>query len=395
MLSFTLLAACNVSPAEDPTTIPQSNTCVDDAALVSTDSAPANVEAEDTFSKTWRLRNTGTCDWGVGYQFVQSTGNFITANPNAVSVPATTTGGEVEISLNLTISQDAPIGSTTAATFQMRNASGQNFGAPISLQIEIKPGATSTPRPTTVSAQPTVASGDCLNESDFVRDINVPDGTLVQVGIPFTKTWRLENSGTCTWTTGYRFVMIEGDDMLADAESVAITPTLPGREVNISMVLTVPNGTPLGRTLRARFQLQDALGQRFGTRPFVEVEVGTFSPVTNTNCDFDADFVEDITFPDNTDVERGTPFIKTWRLRNVGTCAWDSNTNFVKLDGSTLTTTRQTMPIWGVIEPGEEIDISYPLTLSTAASATSRARFQLSYEGGFGQTPFVQVEAFP
>ncbi len=40
----------------------------------------------------------------------------------------------------------------------------------------------------------------------------------------------------------------------------------------------------------------------------------------------DAEFVEDVTFPDGSHVQPGTKFVKRWLLMNTGTHAWSANT---------------------------------------------------------------------
>jgi hypothetical protein len=37
-------------------------------------------------------------------------------------------------------------------------------------------------------------------------------------------------------------------------------------------------------------------------------------------------YVADVTIPDNTQVDKGQEFVKTWRVRNSGTCAWPQST---------------------------------------------------------------------
>ena len=37
-----------------------------------------------------------------------------------------------------------------------------------------------------------------------------------------------------------------------------------------------------------------------------------------------AQFIADVTVPDGTNFAPGTAFKKTWRLKNIGTCAWSS-----------------------------------------------------------------------
>ena len=47
---------------------------------------------------------------------------------------------------------------------------------------------------------------DCTNRARFVNDITIPDGTVVKSGEWITKTWELENYGTCSWNENYKVV---------------------------------------------------------------------------------------------------------------------------------------------------------------------------------------------
>ena len=68
--------------------------------------------------------------------------------------------------------------------------------------------ATLTPVPIT----PTHTSVPvACNKADYVADVNYPDGTEVSAGTNFTKTWRIINSGSCTWTSGYKIIYVSGD----------------------------------------------------------------------------------------------------------------------------------------------------------------------------------------
>ena len=46
--------------------------------------------------------------------------------------------------------------------------------------------------------------------------------------------------------------------------------------------------------------------------------------VADNGCTLSAIFVADVTIPDGTPVGAGKAFIKTWRLRNVSSCGWES-----------------------------------------------------------------------
>lgn len=48
-------------------------------------------------------------------------------------------------------------------------------------------------------------------DSRFILDVNVIDGTVMAPSIPFTKTWRMRNTGNAVWPRGTQLVWIGGD----------------------------------------------------------------------------------------------------------------------------------------------------------------------------------------
>lgn len=90
--------------------------------------------------------------------------------------------------------------------------------------------------PTSTSAIPATATCDLAR---FIRDVTIPDGSTFAPGASFTKTWRLSNEGTCTWS-GYTLVFDSGDAM--NGTSPTTIPTVgPGGEVDLSVTLTAPS----------------------------------------------------------------------------------------------------------------------------------------------------------
>ncbi|HAX68816.1 MAG TPA: hypothetical protein DCY14_04355, partial [Anaerolineae bacterium] len=74
----------------------------------------------------------------------------------------------------------------------------------------------------------------------------IQDGTRVNPGETFTKTWEFINNGTCPWY-GYALKFAAGDQMNAPL-SAPITDTLPKESVQVSVELTAPtaNGSYTG-----------------------------------------------------------------------------------------------------------------------------------------------------
>jgi len=149
------------------------------------------------------------------------------------------------------------------------------------------PTATFTPSPTqrppADTAVPPTAVSRC-NWAQFVTDVTVPDGARFVPGAAFTKTWRLKNIGTCTWTGSYYIAFVSGEAM--GAPTAVLMPEIvpPGDTVDISVNLTAPATT--GRK-RGNWQLYNPAGVPFGIgwnaggTFYVEIEVAT-STVTPT-----------------------------------------------------------------------------------------------------------------
>ena len=66
-----------------------------------------------------------------------------------------------------------------------------------------------------------VKGGQPKLDSRFVLDVNVSDGTVMPSSTPFTKIWRMRNSGSVAWPQGVRLVWIGGDQFFS-ADSVEI-----------------------------------------------------------------------------------------------------------------------------------------------------------------------------
>jgi hypothetical protein len=144
----------------------------------------------------------------------------------------------------------------------------------------IQPTSTVVSPPTTVFATPTSlslpsATPNC-DLAQFVTDVTIPDGTNFNAGDTFTKTWRLKNIGTCTWT-GYALVFDSGDAM-SGASPIAIGTVASGQEVDVSVNLKAPasNGTYRGywRIRNAGGVLIPVQGGTEGKSFFVEITVG-------------------------------------------------------------------------------------------------------------------------
>lgn len=104
--------------------------------------------------------------------------------------------------------------------------------------------------------------GENCDRAAFVADVTVPDGTLFEPGETFVKTWRLQNSGACTWNAGYAVVFDQGDAMGSPASFPLTSGDVPpGEEVEISVTLQAPAEPG---EYRGDWKLRNAAGEIFG-----------------------------------------------------------------------------------------------------------------------------------
>jgi len=116
------------------------------------------------------------------------------------------------------------------------------------------------------SQQPTSDSAPC-NSAKFVSDVSIPDDTVINPGAAFTKTWRLENNGACTWTIGYSLVFSNGDLMGGPITIQFSSAINPGDTVDLSVNLVAPTGAG---TYQGNWKLSNETGTLFGTGPFAD-----------------------------------------------------------------------------------------------------------------------------
>ncbi len=106
---------------------------------------------------------------------------------------------------------------------------------------------TATIAPTTAAPGPTAAattasptkSGACTDAAAFVADVTIPDYSHLDQREAFTKTWRVKNTGTCTWTSDYKAVYSRGDTLGAPM-SIPLANTPPQATLDISSDMTTP-----------------------------------------------------------------------------------------------------------------------------------------------------------
>lgn len=119
---------------------------------------------------------------------------------------------------------------------------------------------TATPSKTPSPNTPTVPPSSC-DKVQFIADVNIKDGTVMQPGAQFTKTWRLKNVGTCAWSTSYQLVFFSGERMNGPASANFPKNVAVGETVDISVNLTAPSAAG---SYRGYWMFKNASGALFG-----------------------------------------------------------------------------------------------------------------------------------
>ena len=142
--------------------------------------------------------------------------------------------------------------------------------------------ATNTPIPATPtlstpnSGTPTKSFGTATSGDDakYDLDITIPDGSIIQPGATFEKTWSILNTGTTTWTTDYQLIYVDG--LQATTMNVNLSENVaPGETTLISVKFKAPD--TLG-TYTSWWQMYSASGYRFGEQISVLFVVGNETP---------------------------------------------------------------------------------------------------------------------
>ncbi len=138
------------APATAPILPTATPGCIIGAAFVADVTIPDGsvVAPNAQFVKTWRVQNSGTCDWGTGITVVRAEGEALGGSAS-VALPNTAVGGTRDVSITFTAPGNP---GTYEAKYRVRTASGVGLTA---LTVSIVVQATPTPAgPPTATPKP-------------------------------------------------------------------------------------------------------------------------------------------------------------------------------------------------------------------------------------------------
>jgi len=124
------------------------------------------------------------------------------------------------------------------------------------------PSGGETPPSDRMTTTPSPAENPApCEQAEFVSDVTVPDGSEFAPGQTFIKTWRLKNTGSCTWTTSYRVVFDSGNVLGAPPSFNLPVNVPPDGLVDISVNMKAPEQP---REYESYWKLQNPQGVVFG-----------------------------------------------------------------------------------------------------------------------------------
>jgi hypothetical protein len=113
--------------------------------------------------------------------------------------------------------------------------------------------------------------------------------------------------------------------------------------------------------------------------PILPPPVSGPSPTSNP-CN-QAMFIYDVTVPDETIMSPNQSFTKTWLLKNIGTCTWNSGYHLVYISGNPIGGSTSPLLTTGTVPPGQSVEASVSLK-APATAGTYQGYWKLSDSNG-------------
>ena len=189
------------------------------------------------------------------------------------------------------------VAGTLIAQGQAPNEQSAATNTPLVTTATASPSAP-TASPTNTTAPATNTPAAVCNQAAFVTDVTIKDGTQMGKGEDFTKTWRLKNTGTCTWDKDYTVVFSSGTNLANKSSYDLPGDVSPVETVDISIPMEAPDEKG---TFTSNWVIRSDTGATFGVNGsggsagvpfFVVIKVGTGSGSGGSGYDFAANYCD-------------------------------------------------------------------------------------------------------
>jgi len=170
----------------------------------------------------------------------------------------------------------------------------------------------------------------CVNGMKYVADVTIPDNnmknpTFINPGAGFAKVWRLQNTGTCTWTPSYHLAYAYGSVAAAQMNGQSIPMpynVAPGQNVDLSVNLVAPNEQS---TYQGFWQMETDAGNRFGRTIWVGITTNVNQPApVATSLTSSNSCAVSLESPAGS-IKINSPFDTVWIVKNSSGKDWVSD----------------------------------------------------------------------
>ena len=362
------------------------------------------------FTKTWQLKNIGTCPWKKDtYAAVFASGDQMGA-PGVVPLTADVVPGAT---VNITVNMTAPSApGHYVGNWEMRNATGGLFGSGPHANgiffVDINVTASYTTAYDFVASVTSATWKSGAGPLIFPVADGAATGYAYKADTPQLETGATDSSaglmvGPQAVAGGYiqavypAFTVQAGDRFQS---IVNCNYTAFGCYVNFRLNYQIGSGAVNtfwsfnerydGLFYRANLDLSSLAGQNvtfilymadvsghgtptgdkalWGETKIVRVTGGGTPPPPpiSSTCDKGA-FISDVTIPDGTIETAGSSFTKTWRIQNVGSCPWAKDTYALVFTFGDLLGASPVIPLTSSVAPNDTVNLSVPMVAPTAA----------------------------
>ncbi|MEJ2012023.1 MAG: NBR1-Ig-like domain-containing protein [Anaerolineales bacterium] len=170
-------------------------------------------------------------------------------------------------------------------------------------------------------------------------------------------------------------------------------PTLSVEQIQTQAVGTFSAGltaTALAMPTNTPTATEEPTATATSTQAATNTVATTATSAAPTSSCYNLTYVSDVTIPDDTEMDPGETFTKTWRVRNSGSCRWENDFLFNFIGGEAMGGSSQVLD--DIVDPGENVDLSVSLT-APSDPGTYRGNWRMSTadKAYFGDEVYVQI----
>ena len=199
-------------------------------------------------------QQTATADTVTGQQAQTAIAATLAANRTETAVTIERTKQETQTAIAPTIEYQK---TQTAVDILLAAQQTQTAIAPTNSAQQTQTAIALNP---TALPTPTVTPCPYDYKAHFIDDVTIKDGYDISAGEFFTKTWRIQNTGKCPWTTSDSLIFKDGNQLGAPP-SVALPPAGYADIVNVSVPMVSPSEPG---HYRSNWSLRSSNGVSFG-----------------------------------------------------------------------------------------------------------------------------------